>query len=131
MQCSICNSKGFRFPQERSALEIHVCLTCGHEVVVRCNYPISPAFQSKHEFFTGTYKVSSLSNVTKNYLKIKKLLKDCERFQPSKLERQFLDQKFFWELGLFLDFEVERVRSECEKLSIKIAFTKIVEFSDV
>ena len=127
MQCPVCHGEEFQYPQERTALEIHVCRTCGHELAVHCNYSIPPIFRSKHALFSGSYTVPCPSEALKSHLTIKKLLKDCERFQPSELERQFLARRPIWDLGLFFDIEVERIKTACEKLSIEIDFSKVVE----
>ena len=127
MRCPTCNCEQFKRPLERSALEIYVCLNCGHEVAVHCNYPFPPSLQAKHDLFIGKHTVTDTGSATKNYLKLKNLLSGCERFQPEKLEKQFHERKLVWELGLFLDFEVELIKVECNRLAIAVDFSKVEE----
>jgi hypothetical protein len=127
MQCPNCRGEQFQHPAEPSAVEIRVCLSCGHEVAVHCNYLIPGSYPDHHARFLGTYRVSSPVSAIKDHLKLQRILKDGERFSPSKLERQFLDKKAAWDLGEFLDFEKERIEAECKKQGVNVTFSKVEE----
>ncbi|NHZ35546.1 hypothetical protein [Massilia rubra] len=72
--------------------------------------------------FTGKYILPHPQDASKSYLKMKRLLKGCQHFRLWNLERQFIDKAHVWELGCFLDDEVELLLPECEKLGLSIEF---------
>src|SRR5262245_2308159 len=100
MQCPKCNSEDLEPPAERRALEIFKCLNCGEELALHCHYPIPDEFRSKHEVFQGRYSVVG-ENATKDFIKLKNMLRGCQWFQLSKLETQRLDKANVWDLGIF------------------------------
>ena len=108
-------------------MELFACLSCGNEFYVHCIYPIPEKHKVKNKLFNGYYYPFSKSDAVKNYLKLKGILVGCEWFQLSSLERQKLEGKSVWELGKFLDVEVEKIKSLCLGHGIKIEFIEIVE----
>ena len=121
MQCPKCNSADFERPAERCALEIFRCLCCGEELAVRCHYSVPDEFRSKHEVFRGRYLVAD-DTATKNFIKLKNMLRGCQWFQLSQLEAQRLDKAKVWDLGFFLDIEVAQIKLACQQNSIEIIF---------
>jgi hypothetical protein len=121
MQCPKCNSEDFEHPAVRSALEIFKCLSCGEEIAVHCHYLIPDEFRSKHEVFRGRYLVVD-DNATKDFIKLKNMLRGCQWFQLSKLEDQRLDKANVWDLGIFLDIEAAQIKVACQQNSIEIIF---------
>ena len=80
--------------------------------------------------FSGVHIVSNHTEAIKNFTKLKKILIDCEWFDLSQLEKQYLEGKFTWDLGQFLDIEVERINEKCRELSIQITFDRKVAGSE-
>ena len=126
MSCPICGAghDSIRRPVEPSAMEVHLCTSCGHEFAVHCQYPIPEEYWSKNKIFLGTYTVPNENEVAKSYIKLTKILRYCEWFQLSKLEQQRIEGKKTWELGQFLDVEVERIKEECRAHAISICFVE-------
>ena len=106
-------------------MELVKCLSCGHEFYVHCHYPEPEWLTSKHKIFRVHYSVSSPRDAVKCFIKLKSILKGCEWFQLSKLEEQKLEGKTNWELGQYLDIEVERIQKLCVEQGIKIEFNEI------
>lgn len=125
MKCVECSSEELELPKERSAMELVKCLSCGHEFYVHCHYPEPEWVTSKHKIFMGHYSVSSPGDAVKSFIKIKNLLEGCEWFQLSRLEDQKLEGKTTWELGQFLDTEVERIKNLCVEQGIEIEFFEV------
>ncbi len=105
-------------------MEIHLCTSCGHEFAVHCLYPIPEKYWSKNKIFLGSYTVPNESDVAKSYIKLSRILRNCEWFNPSKLEQQRIEGKKTWELGQFLDVEVEKINEECRLHAISICFVE-------
>jgi hypothetical protein len=61
-------------------------------------------------------------NITKDFIKLKNMLKSCQWFRFSELEAQRLDKVNVWDLGIFLDIEVEQIKLACQQNSIEIIF---------
>lgn len=127
MKCSQCGGVDFVTPAELSALEIWTCEGCGSEMAVHCHYLPDISGFPKQDWFAGKFLVGGRANAAKSYLKLKRLLNGCERFDPSRLEKQFLSGALEWYLGLFPDFEVERLTSESTATGIQIQFDKVPE----
>ncbi|MBV1776668.1 hypothetical protein KSF73_13205 [Burkholderiaceae bacterium DAT-1] len=125
MTCPVCGGDKIQYPAERTSMEICKCLSCGHAFAVHCVYPIPEQFRSTHKVFRGAYVVPSEDEKAKSYIKLKNILKGCERFQLSKLEKQRIEGKKIWELGEFLDFEVERIKVDCGRNALSIQFEEI------
>lgn len=85
-------------------------------------YPIPEGSQPQHKLYYGTHKVAIPQDATKSYLKLKKVLAGYQSFELSQLEKQYLEGKQIWELGQFLDIEVEKIKEQCEKFTIFIEF---------
>ncbi|GAA3919136.1 hypothetical protein [Litoribacillus peritrichatus] len=127
MKCIQCSSEKLKHPDKQSSMELVKCLSCGHEFYVHCFYPIPDVFQSKHKIYLGYFSVSSPKDTVASFIKLKSILKGCEWFQLSKLEAQKLEGKTKWELGQFLDIEVEKIRPLCKQKNIEIEFNEIKE----
>lgn len=125
MSCPNCGGDCIKRSAEPSAIEIHLCESCGHQFAVHCLYPIPEQYRSKHKRFWGTYNVPSESDLAKSYIKLKKILEGCEWFQPYELERQRIEGKKVWELGQFIDVEVNRINESCRSNTISIDFEEI------
>ena len=63
----------------------------------------------------------------KALLKLKHSLEFAERFSAASLEAQYLNGSRHWDLGEFLDFEVERAEAECKEAGVSATFCKLVE----
>ncbi|SEF33486.1 hypothetical protein ABL840_18275 [Variovorax sp. NFACC27] len=127
MKCSQCGGVDFERPVEFSALEIWTCEGCGSEMAVHCHYLPDISRFPKQDWFTGKFLVREGPNATKSYLKLKRFLSGCERFDPSRLQKQFLSEALEWDLGLFPDFEVKRLTKESVAVGIQIEFDKVPE----
>ncbi len=125
MKCIECSSEELEPPKERSAMELVKCLSCGHEFYVHCHYSEPEWLRSKHKIFIGHYSVSSPEDAIKSFIKLKSILEGCEWFQISKLEEQKIQGKTNWELGQFLDIEVERIQKLCTQKGIEVEFSEI------
>lgn len=93
---------------------------------MHCNYPIPEEYGSKHKLFLGFHSVASSKAAIKSFIKLKKILKGCEWFDLSKLEKQKMEGKSRWELGQFLDIEAEKIQRLCGEENIEIEFVEIV-----
>ncbi len=49
----------------------------------------------------------------KIFIKLKRMLAGCTHFRLHHLETQFVAGSVEWDLGVFYDFEVERIRAAC------------------
>jgi len=125
MKCTKCTSENLQMPEMQSGMELFKCLSCGYELYIHNHYPLAECFVSEHKFFRGNYLLSSQKDAVKNFIKLKGILHGCEWFQLSKLEEQKLEGKLNWELGQFLDKEVERIQKLSVEQGIKIEFNEI------
>ena len=112
-------------PSEPSAFANYACIKCGHEIFVHAHYLLDGSSAAKSETFVGRFCASNPDEAPKEYLKLKKILLGSERFNASRLESQFVGRSLEWNLGEFLDFERERIESECNLQGITISFEKI------
>lgn len=123
MSCPECGSGEAHRPAAPCSYEEWTCKSCDHVYWVRIHYLIEPGPDHvMHVMFTGTYIPCYPREAIKSHIKLKRLLKGCERFSLAQLERQFVDQQPVWELGDFLDDDVERLLPECERLGLQIEF---------
>lgn len=125
MKCTKCSSEKLQYPEEQSAMELVKCLSCGYGFYVHNHYPEPEWLTSKHKVFMGNYSASSHMDAVKSFIKLKGILHGCEWFQLSKLEEQKLEGKLNWELGQFLDTEVERIQKLCVEQGITIEFNEV------
>lgn len=124
MECPKCKSGDLQRPAKPRAFEIFTCRKCGEESAIHNHYPIADEFRSKHKIFRGMYFVTE-ANALKDFIKLKNILRKCFWFELSQLEAQYLDEKKVWELGTFLDTEVEQIRLACQNKSIEILFEQV------
>lgn len=123
MSCPVCDSEEAIRPAIPCGVEMWTCKSCGHMYGVHIQYVLEPwPGMMISVLFTGSYTLPSAQEATKSYLTLKRLLTGCERFSQHRLERQFIGKEPVWELGLFLDDEVERLLPECERLGLPIEF---------
>ena len=125
MQCPNCKSEDIERPATPSAMEIHKCRTCGEEIAVLCHYLPAKEHQLKRAIYRGRHCLSAPKDAAKNFIKLKKILRDCRWFQLANLENQRIAGKTEWMLGEFLDFEVERILNLCQASSIEVVFEKV------
>jgi len=124
MNCPNCGDSDFDIPVEKSVLEIWHCRKCGSKLAVHCHYTLDPSGMQRHDLFTGTAFIDPGGEGLKALLKLKKALSFAERFQPAKLDEQHRAGKLTWDLGHFLDFEVQQAEAECERIGIRASFNK-------
>lgn len=122
MECLSCGANDFARPQARAAMEIWRCKNCGTEAAFHCDYPLS---MPRRSVFLGTAHVESRAQALKAMLKLKKALAFAERFSASRLEEQHRKGQLTWELGYFLDFELERAKAECSLAGVSSSFKEI------
>ena len=130
MKCRSCGGEDFQRPEVPSALEQWECLACGTKEYVHCNYLPSHAYLSKvsrHARFQGSVDIESDEMRLKAFLKLKHSFGFAERFSATALEGQYLNGSQHWDLGEFLDFEVERAEAECKKAGVSATFRKLAE----
>lgn len=125
MKCSVCGGTEFDRPNAIAAMEIRRCKTCGAEAAVHCNYVPDLSNVQLHSMFMGTVLIGPETEALKALLKLKKALAFAERFEPEKLEEQRRAGKTTWKLGLFFDFELERVKTECQRIGLQAHFSKV------
>ncbi|ANH68542.1 hypothetical protein [Mitsuaria sp. 7] len=109
-------------PATPSALEIWQCQNCGNEIAVHCHVALNLSAPAGRELFTGTVTIDSEKDALKLLLKLKHALSFAERFEPFKLEAQHREGRLIWDLGLFLDFEVERAEAACIRAGARATF---------
>lgn len=126
MECVVCGASDFQRPLVKSAMEFWRCKNCGNDAAVRCNYVVDLAGVQLHKRFVGTVAVSAGTDALKALLKLQKALAFTERFEAGKLAEQHRAGKLSWELGEFLDFEVERASAECLRMGISATFTEVI-----
>jgi len=125
MKCSKCGSLIVNGPAEKSALEIWQCEKCESEFAVHCHYlPDLSGIQARG-LFTGTAFISSGAESLKALLKLKNKLAFAERFEPTKLEEQQRAGKLAWDIGYFLDFELERASAACVSAGVSVRFSEV------
>ena len=123
--CPQCHGIDFQIPDEIHGFQTWVCTNCGHEMWVHSNLAIPSGPIAKRALYKGTLQVQNKSDAIKSFLKLKPLLKNCIHFRLSSLERQYHDHEPVWDLGTFLDVEVERLKPLCEQFGIAIEFNEI------
>lgn len=124
MNCLKCGSSNLERPEVASALEIWICKDCGGELAVHCHYLPDLSGIPGHELFIGTAFIGSSAEALKALIQLKKVLAFAERFEPFKLEEQQKAGKLTWELGYFLDFEVEQAKIACANIGVTTSFVR-------
>lgn len=109
-------------------MEVWDCLACGAKVHVHCHYMPSPADLSnfpRHGIYRGSVILEGGENALKALLKLRRALGFAERFRAASLESQYSAGSRHWDLGDFLEFEVERARTECTNAGVNAQFRKL------
>jgi len=125
MSCVKCKSENVEAIGPQSSMELRRCLDCGHEYYVHCYYPIPEDYVSRHKLYQGYYTVQNDRDLIKAFIKLKSILKVAENFQLASLEKQKLEGLRVWDLGLFLDVEVEKITRKCNEQKISIEFVEV------
>lgn len=128
MKCFSCGAADFASPQLIAALEIWHCKHCGAEELAHSNYAPTLselATMPRSRLFVGTAFIAPGSESLKALFKLKKALAFAERFSPFKLEEQHREGKLTWDLGDFLDFEVQRAAEECSRIAVRTSFKEV------
>jgi len=79
-----------------------------------------------HDLFVGTASVSTGITGLKALIQLKKALSFAEHFVPARLDEQHRAGKLCWDLGYFLDFEIQQAEAECERIGIAASFNRLV-----
>lgn len=107
-------------------MEIWHCKNCGNGCAVRYNYIPALSDVKGHDLFVGTASVSTGIKGLKALIQLKKALSFAEHFVPARLDEQHRAGKLRWDLGYFLDFEVQQAEAECERIGIAALFNRLV-----
>jgi hypothetical protein len=101
------------------------CLNCGSTMDVHCNYLPEVSRAQCHERFRGVINLTEDAIPLKTFLRLKNALSFAERFRSASLEAQYLTGSREWDLGEFLDFEVEQARVVCERIGLQASFKRM------
>ncbi|MDR0202992.1 MAG: hypothetical protein LBJ40_12610 [Delftia acidovorans] len=107
-------------------MEIWHCKNCGNGCVVRCNYIPDLSDVKRHDLFVGIASVPTGMAGIKALIQLKKALSFAERFVPGRLDEQHRAEKLRWDLGYFLDFEVQQAEAECARIGIAASFNRLI-----
>lgn len=122
MKCLNCGNSSFVRPVDKSSLEIWHCNECGNDCAVHCSYIPDPSGMQISDLFIGTATVGPGPDALKSLMKLKRILAFAERFEPALLETQYREGKHEWDLGYFLDFEVQQASAMCKSAGISVTF---------
>lgn len=126
MKCTSCGGEDFHRPEVPCAIEQWECVICGSKMDVHCHYLPDISGIPRHDLFRGFAIFESDDELLKAFLKLKHALKFAERCSANSLEAQYLKRSLQWDLGEFLDLEVERAEAECMKAGVNAQFIKLV-----
>jgi hypothetical protein len=101
------------------------CLDCGSGIDVRCHFVHEFAGMPQSQVFRGTASLAPDASAVKAILKLKKILHIATHFSLAALEAQHLKGKREWDIGDFYDFEMERVKDECNIVGLTLSFTEL------
>ncbi len=122
MSCKKCGSENVRRLGPISAIEDRICDDCGETYAVLCHYIHYPI--ERAELFRGYCEVKGGADSIKTHIKLKKILANYTHTKAKHLEDQFLQKLTTWDIGVFYDTEIDRIKEDCRLHGINATFVK-------
>jgi hypothetical protein len=121
LRCTNCGREtAERDPGDPCAIEHYVCRECGADFFVHCNYLVDAPPAEKVQWFSCSFHPSSAIAAAKEYIKLKRVVKEFNPYRPGNLEKQYESRASTWNIGSLPQLKAEQLVREAAAVGLRI-----------